>query len=928
MEAFSTDPPRRARRSSISDHIHRVFSKSIDVSNSKNNGRTSFDPLKKRHSQNGEFVPPIPFLAREALAHDTTDNNSYAKHSLYDETGLSSLSYSSNSRLPSTGTPGSSLSVTNGPPVQDDTPTQQMTALATRPNGDGDNLCKPPTWVKPNKKEKRVTKRLEAERKELEKRLLALEDAQSKADHERSSRRLTKKQPVGSSSRSSSVNAERPRSSSGLSSIFRRSRRNSNSSEQDFPSAEFSQLRTDTNPPSLPLTLPERFGTAITRELQSKHGTALNLSASKTPKPTQHNRLHASAKSDDLRENWRMAEAWKTKDGRESNRSVSEQIPIGSRPVIGNGARNGVTLASSGDLDRELFSAALKHDRKSVPAADHPIDRLARSARATSMPISQSLRQLNFYSPGHPDSPTQVTTARQLQEMTPPESPDNSSSPSSARSYQPFNPAQTNSTGNLARKNRVDPFPRTYKSSPLALNPANTDESSQNDSRIPSPPTTQNLNHETPSQASHSPAQPHLEDRGRSRLPIASSHAPKRTSSRFKENFQETTQSIEQPQIPVKSERRSLEIRRMPTTSTDTLREIPVSPFQVAVRSPFHTGSVSPDERNSRTSKDLSDGTYTVPARSPGRSSRTSAELAGNILSVGGPGGFIPGHSRTPSHSSSNDNHSNYDTADEDTPESPGFKRDSLTRVDTSPAISAVEAPTAQESPVSPLIEPSSQPDIQPVIQPGVQPSIQASTQASTQPGAHPGDQPGTHPIQQPGSHPDAYRGIQRSPQPGTQPDLAPGMQPSAQPGTQTGSPQTRPGPMSILKRRSQKAKEARSPQTIAKLFVICCRCKYWHDLPSEVYARLACPERLGSDFKLGRSSSKKQPDTGTRKLISSRSLPFGQFPAPHATQGMSDLRPAPLLPRKVTCCWCGHNISRSCCEGWTTVVEMRERHH
>ncbi|OQE27033.1 hypothetical protein PENFLA_c006G05803 [Penicillium flavigenum] len=895
MENFSTDSPRRARRSSISDHIHRVFSKSID----------------RRHSQNGGFVPPVPFLAREALAHETTDNNPYAKHSSYDETGPSSFSYSSNSRLPSTGTPGSSVSVTNGAPGQDGTPTL-MTPLPTRPNGDDDNIYKPPTWDKPNKKEKRVTKRLEAERKELEKRLLALEDAQSKADlgtYERSSRRLTKKQPVGSSSRSSSANAERPRSSSGLSSIFRRSRRNSNSSEQDFPSAEFSQLRTDTNPPSLPLTLPERFGTAITRELQSKHGTALNLSASnKMPKPAQHNRLHASAKSDDLRENWRMAEAWKTKDGRESNRSVSEQIPIGSRIVIGNGTRHGVTLASSGDLDRELFSAALKHDRKSMPAADHPHDRLTRhdrSVRATSMPMSQSLSQPNFYSSGHADPPT-ITTARQLQEMTPPETPDNSSSPSSVRSYQPLNLAQTNSNGNLARKNRVDPFPRAYKSSPLALNPADTDESSRDDS--PRPLTTQDLNHETPSQASHSPAQPHPEDRGRSRLPIASSHTPKRTSSRFKENFQETQQSIELPQIPVKSERRSLEIRRMPTTSTDTLREIPASPFQVAVRSPFHTGSVSPGERNSRTSKDLTDDTYTVPARSPHRASRTSTELPGNILAVGGPGGFIPGHSRTPSHSSSHDDHSNYDTADEDTPESSGFKRDSLTRVDTSPSIPAVEAPTAQESPVSPLIQPSTQPSAQPSIQSGTQPVSQ--------------------PIQQARSHPDVSGGIQYSPQPGTQPDIHPGMQASTQASTQTGSPQTRPGPMSILKRRSQKAKEVRSPQTIAKVFMICCRCKYWHDPPSEVYARLACPESQGSDSKLGKSRSKKQPDTGIRKLTGSRSLPFGQFPAPHAAQGMSDLRPAPLLPRKVTCCWCGHNMSRTCCEGWATVVEMRERHH
>lgn len=885
-------------------------------------GGTSFDPLKKRHSQNGEFVPPVPFQAREALAHEAaTDNNSHARHSLYDETGPSSLSYSSNSRLPSTGTPGSSLSVANGAQMEDETPTQQMTPLPNHPSADVDNICKSPTWDKPKKKEKRVTKRLEAERKELEKRLLALEDAQSKGAlgvYERSSRRLTKKQPVSSSSRSSSANTERPRSSSGLSSIFRRSRRNSNSSEQDSPSAEFSQLRTDTNPPSLPLTLPERFGTAITRELQSTHGTALNLSAShKISNPTQHNRLHASAKSDDLRENWRMAEAWKTKDGRETNRSVSGQISSRTRSMIGKGARNGKTPASSGDLDRELFSAALKHDRKSVPAADNPLDsatRHDRSVRATSMPMSQSTSQPNFYSSGHPDSPTQVTTARQLQELTPPETPDHPSSPSSARPYPPpLNPALI-----LARKSRVDPFPRAYKSSPLALNPANTAESPQNDSRIPTPPTAQNLDAKPPQ--SQSPAQPHPEDRGRSRLPIASSHTPKRTSSRFKENFQETPQSIELPQIPVKSDRRSLEIRRMPTTSNDTLKDIPASPFQVAVRSPFHTGSVSPGERNNRTSKDLSDDNYTVPARSPRRASRTSTELPGNILAIGGPGGFIPGHSRSPSHASSHDGHSNYDTADEDAPESPEFKRNSLTLVDTTPSVSAAEASVVQEAPVSPLIQAITQPD----IQSGIQHSTQSITQPDIQPSIQHSTQPGLQPIQQPASPPDGYRGIQ----PGTQPDIHPSMQSSTQLGTQPGSPQTRPGPMSILKRRSQKAKAARSPQTIAKIFVICCRCKYWHDLPSEVYARLACPERLGSDSKLGGSRSKKQPDSGPRKLTGSRSLPFGQFPAPHATQGTPDLRPAPLLPRKVTCCWCGHNMSRSCCEGWTTVVEMRERHH
>jgi hypothetical protein len=29
-----------------------------------------------------------------------------------------------------------------------------------------------------------------------------------------------------------------------------------------------------------------------------------------------------------------------------------------------------------------------------------------------------------------------------------------------------------------------------------------------------------------------------------------------------------------------------------------------------------------------------------------------------------------------------------------------------------------------------------------------------------------------------------------------------------------------------------------------------------------------------------------------------------------------------------LACCWCGHGMNRACCQGWTTLVQMRERHH
>jgi hypothetical protein len=729
-----------------------------------------------------------------------------------------------NSRLPSNGTPGSSLSVAPGS-VEADTPTQ-MTPLATQAE-----IRKSSMWQKTPKEEKRVTKRLEAERRELEKRLLALEDTQSKVDLgacEGTSRRLTKKQPVGSSSRSSSANTERPRSSSGLSSIFRRSRRSSASSDFDFPTAESGKLRTDTKPPSLPLNLPEKFGTAITRELQSKHGTALNLSGtSNGVKPTQNRLLHSATKSDDLRENWKMAEAWKAKDGREGNRSGSEQLS--RRSMIGH-TRNSETPGTSpasDDLDRELFSAALKLERKSLPAADY------RTIRATSMPVSQSLVQAGFYQSFYPELNQGLTTPRQS-EVASPASPESALSSSVTRTFQPPSPAHPNSTGNLARRSRVDPYPRTYKSSPLALNAADTNGSAQmgTDVKIPPPLILRNPDQAAQLQ-SQSPVLPHQEDRGRSRLPVASSNGPPRTSSRFKENFHDTPQ-IEPPEIPLKSERRSQDNWRTSTMSTETLRDAPQSPLQVAVQSPFHTGSTSPGARSSRTSRDMSDLTY-VPQRSPQRASRSSHDIPGNIR---GPGGFIPSHSRPSSYHSSYDGQSNYDTADEETPESPICPRATPPSLDHNPP--PLESPTPKELELS-----FSQP---------MSPTLLDPTR----------------------------------------------------------------GPMSILERRSQKSRATRKP-TIAKIFVICCRCRYWHDLPSEVYARLAYPEPVSET----KSNSRKKTD----RKSTSRSLPFGHFPAAHAADGM-DLRPAPLLPRKVSCCWCGHNMSRACCEGWTAIVEMKERHH
>lgn len=675
-----------------------------------------------------------------------------------------------------------------------------------------------------------MTRRLEAERQELEKRLLALEESQSKVElgsQGRASRRLTKKQPVSNSSRSSSTNTERPKSSGGLSSIFRRSRRNSASSDLEFQSAEFNRLQTETNPPSLPLSLPERFGTAITRELQSKHGTALNLSANnKTVRPSTSRLLHSTPKSDDLRENWKTAEAWKAQNGNQRASSVFHNKLQNGQLIIGNAPKSVIPANSaSDDLDRELFSAALKHDRKSFPVVSSSLNGVNgndRATRAISMPISQSMAQ------AYPPCPAKITIPPEIGSPDPPESAQVSPV---ARVYHPLQLAQSNSTGNLVRKNRVDPYPRTYKSSPLASNPADTNDSPQEATKAHSlelPDHKQAIQLQSPTPTHHQ-----ADDQGERRMSVASWNAPPESGSRFKENLHETPHQATPPEIPAKSEYRSQEKRRSP--SDESLRDIPRSPFQASVRSPFHSGNTSHSARSRRTSRDMSDSSH-VPQRSPPRGSRGSHDLPRR------PGSFIPGHSRTSSHNSDNDGHSTYDTADEEAPESPSFPPEPLT------------------------VEPSQPPLI-------LKPTLE-SENAFQKPSPKP-----QWPLNQP-------------PQPIP--------------------PETR-GPMGILKRRSQKAK----PRQLTKIFVICCRCKYWHDLPPEVYARLAYPERM-EVTKLGPRKKNE------RKYGSRLSLPL---PAAHAVEGI-DLRPTPLLPRKVSCCWCAHNMSRACCEGWTALVEMRERHN
>ncbi|CAG8957861.1 hypothetical protein HYFRA_00000201 [Hymenoscyphus fraxineus] len=78
-------------------------------------------------------------------------------------------------------------------------------------------------------------------------------------------------------------------------------------------------------------------------------------------------------------------------------------------------------------------------------------------------------------------------------------------------------------------------------------------------------------------------------------------------------------------------------------------------------------------------------------------------------------------------------------------------------------------------------------------------------------------------------------------------------------------------------------------PEQMAKMFVVCCSCKYFHDMPSKIYECMAKPDNVVEDKHLGVSG---------------------------------------VISTSVKCPWCGHGMSTTCCAGYAAVVYLREKLH
>ncbi|RSL63604.1 hypothetical protein CEP54_005162 [Fusarium duplospermum] len=78
--------------------------------------------------------------------------------------------------------------------------------------------------------------------------------------------------------------------------------------------------------------------------------------------------------------------------------------------------------------------------------------------------------------------------------------------------------------------------------------------------------------------------------------------------------------------------------------------------------------------------------------------------------------------------------------------------------------------------------------------------------------------------------------------------------------------------------------------EPVAKMFVECCECKYYHDMPSKLYEAMSNPDAV---------------------LSSTEQLGF-----------------AGSVSMTVRCPWCKHEMSTKCCAGFAAMVYIKERFH
>ncbi|KAE8417026.1 hypothetical protein BDV36DRAFT_258053 [Aspergillus pseudocaelatus] len=733
--------------------------------------------------------------------------------------------------------------------------------------------------------ERRATLRLEAERVELEKKLMKLEQAESAKDSgsmRREPRRLTKKQPF-SSSRASSVSADEPRTPRRISSIFSSSRRSSRSRSSSLNEDDKGVLRPQSLGPegtpkfdhstqaatrTLSTTLPERLSTAISKELavQSNPLLANHTSSLRSQKLSYSEGAMAVGQGTESNKSFDKIEAGTShvQGPKKLRHEPTEQVAPISMSIS-----HIQQVSDPSELDRSSFAAALNlrkrisdkaqlHGRPSQPThfqsnTTQEENQHELGANGFSRKTSASVIPLSTNHPGVRKSliSFQLGSSRSVPVRTPRgktqgRHKDFTSSPLAG--FSTTKNAAFQPLGAVPTEQASASFDGLCHTEPSAFSKMN----SSSNTNPPLPMTSLRLSNEDGREHRHIPSSSLgftsiSKERPRTRVPNSSwlsDHSPKPHSSPAIPNAKPKglsafNQGVQHAFGPVKSHDQASPGNALENHSQSRSARSGSQDWGIAAQTGLEGGNIS---------------IYSCDFDSSGRGEPS--------LPKGGSTGALDYRIRRStvslSASLSQDPESEeYNTADE-------------------AASIASKAQSEESIPVKQL-------DI-------------ASVPAGLSSFSNNGSPFGLHHASQ-AVHPDT--------------------------------------PALRTEQVGENSKQLRRGQLVAKLFVICCNCEFWHDVPSEIYAKLAFPASPSAPASyspasvVGRSRLDDQAlskaqigavsgspiQLSNEKLASPRNISASQTTARF---------PSPVVP----CCWCEHDMSRVCCQGWSTVVDLRERHH
>lgn len=141
---------------------------------------------------------------------------------------------------------------------------------------------------------------------------------------------------------------------------------------------------------------------------------------------------------------------------------------------------------------------------------------------------------------------------------------------------------------------------------------------------------------------------------------------------------------------------------------------------------------------------------------------------------------------------------------------------------------------------------------------------------------------------------------------------------------------------------KGSESHEALNTKPLGKMFVICCDCKYWHDMPSRLYEAMALPRKIGPADGVAQSVGAKRAVIDAKRTSSdTKRSSMGELWKGKGKEkedkgkgkakeddGGKDKAVEGKVYTTVKCPWCKHDMSTACCAGWTTIVYLHERHH